>query len=221
MRTSATAMKAKDMVDEMRPNYEFDYSKGVRGKYFEQLLKDSGRKLAVPGEGPAPVELMFIGEGPGFHENEQGRPFVGAAGKFLEQLLASIGLTRAQVYITNVVKCRPPGNRDPMPDEIAACSAYLEEQIGTLNPRLIVTLGRFSMARWFQGESISRVHGQPRKFAELWVFPCFHPAAALHQEKFRALIEADFLKIPDILAQIGPVQGPEPVEEPPQQLALF
>jgi DNA polymerase len=180
-----------------------------------------GRKLAVPGEGPAPVELMFIGEGPGFHENEQGRPFVGAAGKFLEQLLASIGLTRAQVYITNVVKCRPPGNRDPMPDEIAACSAYLEEQIGTLNPRLIVTLGRFSMARWFQGESISRVHGQPRKFAELWVFPCFHPAAALHQEKFRALIEADFLKIPDILAQIGPVQGPEPVEEPPQQLALF
>ncbi len=180
-----------------------------------------GRKLAVPGEGSVPNELMFIGEGPGFHENEQGRPFVGAAGKFLEQLLASIGLTRGQVYITNVVKCRPPGNRDPMPDEIAACAAYLDEQIALLQPRLIVTLGRFSMARWFQGESISRIHGQPRRFGEQWVYPCFHPAAALHQEKFRALIEADFLKIPDILAKIAPTQAPERAPEAPQQLALF
>lgn len=180
-----------------------------------------GRKLAVPGEGPAPAELMLIGEGPGFHENEQGRPFVGAAGKFLEQLLASITLTRQQVFIANVVKCRPPGNRDPMPDEIAACASFLEEQIALVKPRLIVTLGRFSMARWFQGESISRIHGQPRKFGELWVFPCFHPAAALHQEKFRALIETDFLKIPDLLAQIAPAIAPEPVAEPPQQLALF
>src|SRR5579885_1682515 len=184
-----------------------------------------GRKLAVPGEGPAPAELMFIGEGPGFHENEQGRPFVGAAGKFLEQLLASSGFARQQVFIANLVKCRPPGNRDPMPDEIAACGSFLEEQIALVNPRLIVTLGRFSMARWFQGESISRIHGQPRRFGEQWVYPCFHPAAALHQEKFRALIEADFLKIPDILAKIAPTQeperAPEPVEEEPQQLALF
>jgi DNA polymerase len=185
----------------------------------------SGRKLAVPGEGPAPADLMFIGEGPGFHENEQGRPFVGPAGKFLEQLLASIGLTRQQVFIANVVKCRPPGNRDPQPDEMAACGDFLTEQIELVSPRLVVTLGRFSMARWFQGESISRIHGQPKRFGELWVFPCFHPAAALHQERFRALIEADFLKIPDILAKIAPAEAPatepEPVKEPLQQLALF
>lgn len=180
-----------------------------------------GRKLAVPGEGPSPCDLMFIGEGPGFHENEQGRPFVGAAGKFLEQLLGSIGLTRQQVFIANVVKCRPPGNRDPLPEEIAACATFLNEQISLVNPKIVVTLGRFSMARWFQGESISRIHGQPRKVEDRWVFPCFHPAAALHQEKFRALIEADFLKIPDILAKIAPVAPPVPAEEPPQQLALF
>lgn len=180
-----------------------------------------GRKLAVPGEGPAPCDLMFIGEGPGFHENEQGRPFVGAAGKFLEQLLASIGLTREQVFIANVVKCRPPGNRDPLPEEIAACGSFLDEQMALVNPKIVVTLGRYSMARWFQGESISRIHGQPRKFADMWVFPCFHPAAALHQEKYRALIEADFLKIRDILASIAPAELPKAIEEPPEQLALF
>jgi uracil-DNA glycosylase len=187
----------------------------------ERCNLHKGRKLAVPGEGPAPCDLMFIGEGPGFHENEQGRPFVGAAGKFLEQLLGSIGLTRQQVFITNVVKCRPPANRDPLPEEMAACGSFLDEQIGVIDPKIVVTLGRFSMARWFQGESISRIHGQPRKFANLWVFPCFHPAAALHQERFRALIEADFLKIPDILSQITPTEPPTPVEGPPQQLALF
>jgi uracil-DNA glycosylase len=187
----------------------------------ERCNLHKGRKLAVPGEGPAPCDLMFIGEGPGFHENEQGRPFVGAAGKFLEQLLGSIGLTRQQVFITNVVKCRPPANRDPLPEEMAACGSFLDEQIGVINPKIVVTLGRFSMARWFQGESISRIHGQPRKFANLWVFPCFHPAAALHQERFRALIEADFLKIPAILSQITPTEPPTPVEGPPQQLALF
>jgi uracil-DNA glycosylase len=180
-----------------------------------------GRKLAVPGEGPAPCELMFIGEGPGFHENEQGRPFVGAAGKFLEQLLGSIGLTRQQVFITNVVKCRPPGNRDPLPEEMAACGSFLDEQLAAIDPKIVVTLGRFSMSRWFQGESISRIHGQPRRFGALWVFPCFHPAAALHQEKFRSLIEADFLKLPGILAQIAPAGEPSPTQEPPQQLALF
>jgi uracil-DNA glycosylase len=182
-----------------------------------------GRKLAVPGEGPAPAELLFIGEGPGFHENEQGLPFVGAAGRFLDQLLRSIGLTRQQVFIANVVKCRPPGNRDPLPEEIAACGSFLDEQIALVDPRLIVTLGRFSMARWFQGESISRIHGQPKKFGDQWVLPFFHPAAALHQEKFRSLIEADFLKIPDLLEKIAPTpaQSPAPVEEPLQQLGLF
>lgn len=180
-----------------------------------------GRKLAVPGEGPAPCDLLFIGEGPGFHENEQGRPFVGAAGKFLEQLLASIGLSRQEVFIANVVKCRPPGNRDPLPEEMAACGSFLEEQIALVNPKVVVTLGRFSMSRWFQGESISRIHGQPRKFGELWVFPCFHPAAALHQERFRSLIEADFLKLPDLLEQIKPDEPPPPEPKSLQQLALF
>ena len=180
-----------------------------------------GRKLAVPGEGPAPCDLLFIGEGPGFHENEQGVPFVGAAGKFLEQLLASIGLTRREVFIANVVKCRPPGNRDPLPEEMAACGSFLDEQIALVNPKVVVTLGRFSMSRWFQGESISRIHGQPRKFGDLWVFPCFHPAAALHQERFRSLIEADFLKLPALLDQIKPAEPPPPGPKPLQQLALF
>ena len=180
-----------------------------------------GRKLAVPGEGPAPAELLFIGEGPGFHENEQGRPFVGAAGKFLEQLLGSIGLTRQQVFIANVVKCRPPNNRDPQPDEIAACGSFLDEQIELVSPRLIVTLGRFSMARWFPGESISRIHGQPKKFGDHWVLPFFHPAAALHQDRFRALIEADFLEIPNVLAKTAPAAPPTAIEQAPEQLALF
>lgn len=182
----------------------------------------AGRKLAVPGEGPNQADLLLIGEGPGFHENEQGRPFVGAAGKFLEQLLASIGLSRAEAYITNVVKCRPPANRDPQPDEIAACGAFLDRQITLIQPRLIVTLGRFSMARWFSGESISRIHGQARQFGQQWVYPSFHPAAALHQDRYRALIEADFLRIPEVLSMITP-KAPA-VAEPPQlveQLQLF
>ncbi|MGH2470547.1 MAG: uracil-DNA glycosylase family protein, partial [Chloroflexota bacterium] len=163
-----------------------------------------GRKLAVPGEGPSRCDLMLIGEGPGFNENEQGRPFVGAAGKFLEQLLASIQLTRGDVYITNVVKCRPPNNRDPQPDEIAACATYLERQLDLVQPRVVVTLGRFSMARWFPGQSISRIHGQAQQFGQVWVFPCFHPAAALHQERYKALIEEDFLKLPAVMARATP-----------------
>ncbi|HET7143040.1 MAG TPA: uracil-DNA glycosylase, partial [Anaerolineales bacterium] len=120
----------------------------------------AGRKRSVPGEGPATAEIMFIGEGPGFHENEQGRPFVGAAGKFLDQLLAQAGVTRADVFITNVVKCRPPENRDPMPDELAACDHYLEAQIKMINPSIIVTLGRISMSKFLTGVKISTVHGQ-------------------------------------------------------------
>src|SRR3989304_9873974 len=112
------------------------------------------RKKAVPGEGPTHAEIMFIGEGPGFHENEQGRPFVGAAGRFLEELLAKIGLTREQVFICNVIKCRPPGNRDPLPEETEACSSYLERQVAAVNPRVIVTLGRHSMARFFPNARI-------------------------------------------------------------------
>ncbi|HMM43211.1 MAG TPA: uracil-DNA glycosylase, partial [Thermomicrobiales bacterium] len=130
-----------------------------------------GRTHAVPGHGAVDAEIMFIGEAPGWNEDKQGLPFVGAAGQFLNELLASINLDRNSVFITNVVKCRPPGNRDPLPDEIAACYPYLETQIDTIDPLLIVTLGRYSMARWFPNERISRIHGQARRVGERVVVP--------------------------------------------------
>ena len=156
---------------------------------------------AVPGEGPADTKIMFIGEAPGFNEDRQGRPFVGAAGKFLDELLALAGLRRSDVFIANVVKHRPPNNRDPEPDEILACSSYLDRQIAAINPPVIVTLGRFSMAKWFPGERIMRIHGQPRRVGGRLIVPMMHPAAALHQAQNRPLIEADFRRLPEILAQ--------------------
>jgi DNA polymerase len=187
----------------------------------------------VPGEGPADAKIMLIGEAPGFNEDRQGRPFVGAAGQFLEELLALAQLRRQDVYITNVVKHRPPNNRDPEPDEIAACALYLERQIAAINPRVIVTLGRFSMARWFPGERISRIHGQPKRVGGRLIVPMLHPAAALHQPQNRPLIEADFRRLPEFLAQAEreaaarapkpEPASPEPPEQPPeiQQLSMF
>ena len=180
----------------------------------------SGRTQAVPGEGPPNPEIMFVGEGPGFHEDRQGRPFVGSAGKLLEELLAGIGLTREQVYIANVVKCRPPCNRDPLPEELVACKPYLDRQIELLKPRVIVTLGRFSMYRYFPGQSISRVHGQARQFGDVLVVPMLHPAAALHQPQWRSTLEADFQKLPQIIARAAPVRVAEPPPKP-RQLSLF
>ncbi|OGO04911.1 MAG: uracil-DNA glycosylase [Chloroflexi bacterium RBG_13_56_8] len=180
-----------------------------------------GRTSAVPGEGPARADLMFVGEAPGFHEDQQGRPFVGAAGQFLEKLLASINLSREDVFITNVVKCRPPNNRDPMPDELAACRPYLDEQITLVNPKLIVTLGRFSMELAFSGVTISRVHGMPKKVGDIVYFPMFHPAAALHQTRYRAQIEQDMLKIPQILADLQAFGAGEEKPHHPRQLSLF
>lgn len=178
------------------------------------------RNRTVPGEGPADAQLLFIGEGPGFHEDQQGRPFVGAAGKFLEELLALIGLQREAVFITNVVKCRPPGNRDPQPDELAACGDYLDRQIAALNPKIIVTLGRFSMARFFPNAKISDLHGQARLVNGRWVVAMFHPAAALHQPKFRDPLIEDFKKLPALIAGAG--QAPAADDEPPaEQLSLF
>jgi uracil-DNA glycosylase family 4 len=180
------------------------------------------RKQAVPGEGPSKAEYMFIGEGPGFHENEQGRPFVGAAGKFLEELLASIGLKRDQVFICNVVKCRPPGNRDPLPEEIGACSGYLERQIMAIQPKVIVTLGRYSMARFFPNVRISDIHGQGRTVNGRLVVAMYHPAAALHQPSLRRDIEADFAKLPALVARVQ--SQPSTTDKPPdsaQQLTLF
>lgn len=183
------------------------------------------RKNAVPGEGPADADIMLIGEGPGFHENEQGRPFVGAAGKFLDELLASIDLSREKVFITNVVKCRPPGNRDPQIDELHACNSYLERQIQAINPKVIVTLGRFSMARFIPNAKISQIHGKQIKVNGRLVVPMFHPAAALHQASLRPQVEQDFAKLPGMIAGAGNLAEDENTEtnspSNPEQLTLF
>lgn len=180
------------------------------------------RKNAVPGEGPPKADLMFIGEGPGFHENEQGRPFVGAAGNLLEELLEGIGLTRDDVFITNIIKCRPPGNRDPQADEIEACSKYLERQIEAIDPKVIITLGRFSMARYFPDARISRIHGKAEPRWGRLVVPMYHPAAALHQPSLRGVIEEDFARLPELIAKADEVI-PEASDQPqdPEQLSLF
>jgi uracil-DNA glycosylase len=178
------------------------------------------RTNAVPGQGSWSADIMFIGEAPGFHEDRSGEPFVGAAGKFLNEMLESIGLDRASVYITNVVKCRPPGNRDPLPDEIAACSGYIDRQIELIDPKVVVTLGRFSMSRWFPKERISRIHGKPRRFGKVTVVPMYHPAAALHQSSLKATIEADMQKLPQILAQIEAEEA-ESDEPEIEQMRLF
>lgn len=184
------------------------------------------RKNAVPGAGPHTAEIMFIGEGPGFHENEQGLPFVGAAGKFLDDLLAGIGMHRSDVFITNVVKCRPPGNRDPFPEELEACDGYLERQIRSINPRVIVTLGRFSMAKFIPNAKISQIHGQSRWINGRLVVPMYHPAAALHQRSLKSTVEQDFAQLPKLISQSKEAQIQNNVEEEddsskPQQLSLF
>lgn len=183
------------------------------------------RKNAVPGEGPDDASMMLIGEGPGFHENEQGRPFVGAAGKFLEELLSSIGMKRSDVFITNVVKCRPPGNRDPLPDELAACSDYLERQIQAVNPKVIVTLGRYSMARFLPNAKISEVHGQAMQVRGHLVVAMYHPAAALHQVSLKPVLERDFARLPELISKSEglPVDHKPAVEEKPEpkQLSFF
>jgi DNA polymerase len=179
----------------------------------------------VPGEGPADAEILFIGEGPGFHENEQGRPFVGAAGKLLDELLAKIGLKRAEVYITNVVKCRPPGNRDPRPEEIETCSQYLDAQVQAISPKVIVTLGRYSMSRYLPNAKISEVHGQAFRVKGRLVVPMYHPAAALHQASLRPALEKDFAQLPAYISKADDAPAPEPPseakDEEPKQLSLF
>ena len=187
----------------------------------QRCALSSGRRNAVPGEGPENADIMFIGEAPGFHEDRQGRPFVGAAGHFLNELLASIGLGREDVYICNVLKCRPPNNQDPKAEEIEACRPFLDRQIELVAPKMIVTLGRFSMARWFPNVRISRIHGQPKKIGGVLYLPMFHPAAALHQPRYRVDIEQDMLKIPQLLAQTAQFVEDELEEKPAAQLSLF
>ena len=182
-----------------------------------------GRKRAVPGEGPTQADIMLIGEGPGFNEDKQARPFVGAAGQFLDELLASAGFKRNEVFITNVVKCRPPANRDPEPDELTACQDFLDCQIELIDPKVIVTLGRYSMYRYFPGASITKIHGQPKRVAQRLVVPMFHPAAALHQPRWKPLISEDFQKLPRFIAEAETFKAEEidPDVDNAEQLSLF
>lgn len=167
-----------------------------------------GRTKAVPGEGPTHAEIMFIGEGPGASEDKQGRPFVGASGKFLDELLAQAGVTRSDVFITNVVKCRPPGNRDPQPIEVETCTTnYLDNQIKIVNPSIIVTLGRHSMNKFIPDAKITQIHGQMQKVGKRFVIPMFHPAAALHQVRFRPMLLEDFAKLPKLLEEARAALG--------------
>lgn len=165
----------------------------------DRCVLSNTRNKAVPGEGSLDSEVLFIGEGPGANENASGRPFVGAAGKFLDELIGIAGFERKDVFITNVVKCRPPGNRDPLPEELQACGGYLKRQIELLDPLLIVTLGRFSMGLYFPLKKISAIHGQETWIDGRMVVPMFHPAAALHQGALRDVLKKDFARIPEIL----------------------
>ncbi len=165
------------------------------------------RTRAVPGEGHPETEVIFVGEGPGFNEDQQGRPFVGAAGGLLTELLSSVGWKRDEVFITNVVKCRPPGNRDPEPDEIAACRPYLQRQLEVLDPALVVTLGRFSMASFMPGARIGSAHGTVRAVdpetgaANATAYAMYHPAAAFRQAAMRSTLFKDMLGVPEALLQ--------------------
>jgi len=176
------------------------------------------RTSVVPGEGLGDAELLFVGEAPGWHEDQQGRPFVGPAGKFLDELLASIGLKRDEVYIANVVKCRPPGNRDPLPLEMKACRKWLDRQLEIIKPKVIVTLGRYSLAQFFPGDPIGKVRGTARKKQGTVYFAMYHPAAALHQQSLRRIIEQDMTKIPSLLVETKEIKEAEPK---PQQLTMF
>ncbi|HEX6473696.1 MAG TPA: uracil-DNA glycosylase [Candidatus Limnocylindria bacterium] len=198
-----------------------------------------GRTQAVPGEGNPISDVLLVGEGPGAREDATGRPFVGPAGQLLNELLSSLGWAREDVFIANVVKCRPPGNRDPEPEEISACSGYLDRQEDALDPAVIVTLGRHSLQRYLPGARISSVHGQLRRSGSRFIFPMYHPAAALHQASLRETLFADIQGLPAALLgarqaleeeRVASVQvvTPEPEPEPElvpspddEQMTLF
>ena len=192
-----------------------------------------GTTNAVPGAGDPNAEIMFIGEGPGFNEDKQGLPFVGRSGDYLEKLLKIINLDRKQVFIANVVKHRPPDNRDPLPDEMAACKPYLDRQIEIINPLVIVTLGRFSMGRYFPNGKITQIHGQPKYEDGRAYYPLFHPAAVLRNPNLEPQMEADFRRLLEVIAEVKSKRGtstkpdnkteppPSTPLPPPKQLPLF
>lgn len=183
-----------------------------------------GRTRTVPGDGDPNAELMFIGEGPGFHEDQQGRPFVGRAGQLLDDLLAGIGLSRADVFVANVVKCRPPQNRDPQSDEIAACKPYLDEQLNGIRPKLIVPLGRFATQYFLPGAAMGRSRGDAVRAGQWLIYPVYHPAAALRQASLLEVLREDFARIPQLLAQAerpAAVEAEEEEEPGGTQLGLL
>lgn len=179
------------------------------------------RNRAVPGEGSLDADVMFIGEAPGYYEDQEGRPFVGRAGNLLTELLNSIGLRREDVYITNMLKCRPPNNRDPLPGEIAACQPYLDEQLEIISPKVVVALGRYSFARFFPNEAIGKARGKARRWNNLLVYPMYHPAAALRNGRLRSALEEDFRALPGLIEDAGSLPDDPPDEDPRQQLSLF
>jgi uracil-DNA glycosylase len=183
------------------------------------------RKLAVPGDGPANAEVMFIGEAPGYWENERGLPFVGQAGQLLEELLQGIGMRRSDVFIANVLKCRPPNNRDPLPEEVSACRPYLDRQLAIINPIVVVTLGRHSSARFFPPRAMRDMHGKPVKVGGMTAMPTYHPAAILRQPGLRKVVDEDFRLIVSLLekGRVERVNAAPPVPPDPEatQLDLF
>ena len=176
----------------------------------------SKRTMAVPGNGSRTAELMFIGEGPGFYEDQQGLPFVGRAGQLLNEMLAAIGMRREDVFVTNMIKCRAPNNRDPLPIEIKSCGPYLDRQFELISPKVIVTLGRYSTAKFFPDEPIGKLRGTPANWNGIVVYPMYHPAAALRNSTIRASLERDFLKLPSLL-EATPVSVPSPATPPPSE----
>ena len=195
----------------------------------EKCQLHKGRTKAVPGDGRFNTEILFVGEGPGFHEDQQGLPFVGASGKYLEQLLEMIGLTRKDVFITNIVRCRPPQNRDPERVEIEACEPYLDRQIALIQPKIIATLGRYSMAKFFPDGKISKIHGIAKKEEGRVYYPLFHPAAVLRNPTLREPMEEDFKRMKKLLEELRAAEPekdddtppPPPPPPKPKQFSLF
>ena len=181
----------------------------------------TGRTNAVPGEGSATARIVFIGEGPGFHEDRLGRPFVGQAGQMLDELIQGIGMQRADVFIANVLKCRPPNNRDPLPDEAEACRPYLDQQLELINPDLVVLLGRHALNAFFPDAQISRARGVARRLNGRVYLPVYHPAAALRQLRLRDILSQDFQMIPKLLADATDVEPDPPPPPDTQQLSFF
>ena len=216
-------------ADRMRPSRS---SEAPRMTEYDLLIREihdctrctlaAKRTRTVPGEGSLDADVIFIGEGPGFYEDRDGRPFVGPAGQLLDELLASIGLERGDVYITNMIKCRAPNNRDPLPGEIAACKPFLDRQLDMIHPRVIVTLGRYSFQRFFPGETLSKSRGKPRQLNGFTAYPIYHPAAALHNPRLRPALEQDFKKLQQLLMgpDLPPSNGPEEQEDS-EQLSFF